>query len=175
MRDIDRMAYRRHGQRGVSLLEVLAAIVVMGLVFAGFVSTYATVMKHGSDAQLHGQAVAIAASYLDEILARAYRDPDDGALCGTPEANRTAFDDVCDYDGLSQNGCTAVTGACPVIGACACDSTGAPLDGLAAFGVSVTINPMTLSGANGLQVRVDVANDGLAGNGVSLLAFRSED
>ena len=175
MRGIEQPAYRRRIQRGFSLLEVLAAVVVMGLVFAGFVSAYATVMKHGSDAQLHGQAVAIAASYLDEILERPYRDPDDGTLCSTPEANRAAFDNVCDYDGLPQNGCSTVSSECPAVGACACDSSGDPIDGLTAFGVSVTVTPTTLAGAGGLQVRVDVTHDGLAGNGISLLAFRSED
>lgn len=170
----DPPACRRH-TRGFSLLEVLAAVVVMGLVFAGFVSAYATVMKHGSDAQLHGQAVGIAASYLDEILARPYRDPDDGTLCSSPEANRAAFDNVCDYHDLPQNGCSTVSSACPVVGACACDSGGDPVDGLTAFDVSVTVIPTTLAGANGLQVRVDVAHDGLTGNGVNLLAFRTED
>lgn len=175
MRATERSTYGRRAHRGFSLLEVLAAVVVMGLVFAGFVSTYGTVMKHGSDAQLHGQAVAVAASYLDEILAQPYRDPDDGALCGTPESSRAAFDDVCDYDALPQNGCSGASGACPVPGSCACDSSGVPIDGLKAFGVSVTVTPASLSGASGLQVRVHVEHDGLTGNGISLFAFRAAD
>ena len=175
MRGTDRSTTRRARQRGFSLLEVLAAIVVMGIVFAGFVGVYATVLGRGSDAPLNGQAVAIAGAYLEEIIARPYRDPDDGVLCGTPESGRPAFDDVCDYDELAQNGCSAVSAACPVLGACACDGSGAPVDGLAAFDVTVLVSPVTLSGVAGLQVRVGVAHEGLAGNGVVLVAFRSED
>lgn len=164
-----------HREHGFSLLEVLAAVVVLGLIFAGFVSVYGTVLRHGSDAELHSQAIAIASSYLDEIISQPFRDPDDDAVCGTPEASRTAFDNVCDYDQLALNGCSAVSSACPVVGGCACDRNGIPVDGLAAFAVSVSVTNMTLFGAGGLRILVDVQNDGLAGNGVILSAFRTED
>lgn len=162
-------------ERGFSLLEVLAAIVVMGLIFAGFVSVYGVVLRNGSDAALQSQADGIASAYLDEILAQPYSDPDDGAVCGTPESNRTAFDNVCDYDGLLQNGCTAVSGACPLPGSCACDRDGQPVDGLRAFDVSVGVTPATIAGVGGLRVRVTVRRDGMAGNGLTLDAFRTGD
>lgn len=161
--------------RGFSLLEVLAAIVILALIFAGFVSAYGTVLRHGSDALLHSQATGIASAYLEEILAQPYRDPDDNAVCGSPEAGRAAFDNVCDYDQLTANGCSATSSACPALGSCACDRTGTPIDGLRAFDVSVDINAVTLSGAAGLQVLVNVRNEGLAGNGVAFTAFRTED
>jgi MSHA pilin protein MshD len=162
-------------ERGFSLLEVVAAIVVMGLIFAGFVSVFGAVLRNGSDAALQSQASGIAAAYLDEILAQPYADPDDGAVCGTPEANRAAFDNVCDYAGLAQNGCNAVSSACPIAGSCACDRDGLPVDGLRAFEVSVGVTPATINGVGGLRIRVTVRHDGMAGNGVTLDAFRTAD
>lgn len=165
----------RSPQRGFSLLELIAAIVVMGLVFAGFVTVYGTVLRQGADAQIQDQAIAVAAAYLDEVLAQPYRDPDTGLICGVPETDRPSFDNVCDYDQLAFNGCTATSSTCPAIGDCACDPSGAPLDGLRAFEVTLDVSPVNLAGSVGLNVQVDVNNDGLTGNGVTLRAFRSED
>ncbi len=161
--------------RGFSLLEMLAAIVVLGLVFAGFASVYGTVLRHGSDAQLHSQATAVASAYLDEILSTPYLDPDTGLVCGTPEANRLDFDNTCDYHNLSLNGCTSTSSACPTLGSCACDASGAPVDGLREFTVTVDITASSLSGADGLAVTVTAGHTGLAGDGVSLQAYRTED
>lgn len=171
----DRHRLKAATEQGFSLLEVLASIVVLSLVFAGFVSVYGTVLKHGSDAELHSQAVSIASAYMDEVLAQNYRDPDSGVVCGTPEGSRPAFDNVCDYDQLLQNGCTSTSSACPAIGSCACDRQGSPVDGLLAFAVSIEVSPFTLSGGAGLQVSVVVNHSGLTGNGVTLQAFRAED
>jgi len=162
-------------QRGFSLLEVVAAIVILGLMFAGFVTVYATILHQSSEPQLGVQAVTVADAYLNEITSRPYRDPDTTALCGGPEAQRTAFDDVCDYDALPQNGCTATSAACPALGDCACGRDGQPIAGLPGFQVTVGVAPAALAGVNGLQVQVQVAHAGLAGNGVILQAFRSED
>ena len=162
-------------QRGFSLLEVVVAIVVLGLMFGGFVTVYSTILHQSAEPQLGTQAIAIADSYLNEITSRAYRDPDTAALCGGPEAQRPAFDDVCDYDALPQNGCTATSAACPVLGDCACGRDGQPQDGLPGFQVSVSVVPALLAGVNGLQVQVQVSHAGLAGNSVLLQAFRSED
>jgi MSHA pilin protein MshD len=166
-----------HGraERGFALLELIVAIVVLGLIFAGFVSVYGTVLRHGAEPQLQTQAVGVAAAYLDEALGRSYRDPDSGLVCGSQEAQRPQFDNVCDYDLLSLNGCTSTSGACPVPGDCACDRAGAPVDGLRSFDVTLNVSPGNLSGANGLQVQVQVGHEGLAGGAVRLQAFRAED
>jgi hypothetical protein len=62
-----------------------------------------------------------------------------------------------------------------VPGDCACDRNGVPVEGLRAFEVTLNVNPVNLSGSTGLQVRVQVNHDGLAGSGVTLQAFRTED
>ncbi len=165
----------RRRQCGYSLLEVVAAIVVLGLVFGGFVTVYATVLHQGAEPQLESQALTVADAYLGEITSRRYRDPDNGALCGGGEGSRPLFDDVCDYDGLAQNGCTATSGACPVLGDCACGRDGQPITGLGGFRVAVGVTPATLAGVTGLQVQVQVTHDGLAGDGVILQSFRTED
>ena len=165
----------RPTELGFTLLELVVAIVVLGLIFAGFTSVYGTVLRRGAEPQLQTQAVAFAAAYLDEVLGRPYRDPDTGLICGTQEPDRPSFDNVCDYDQLSLNGCTSTSGACPVVGDCVCDRNGAPVDGSRAFAVTVDVNPVNVAGASGLQVQLQVDHHGLAGSGVRLQAFRAED
>ena len=162
-------------EQGFSLLEVIVAIVMLGLIFGGFVTVYATVFHEAAEPQLEAQALAIAGSYLDEVTSRRYRDPDTNALCGAPEANRTLFDDVCDYNGLAANGCTTTTVACPALGACACGRDGAPLDGLNGFTVNVSVASATWSGVTGLETQVQVTHVGLGTNSVTLQSFRTED
>ena len=161
--------------RGFSLLELLAAIVVLGLVFAGFASVYGTVLRHGSDAQLLSQATSVASAYMDEILSKPYLDPDTGLVCGAPEAARQNFDNTCDYDKLASNGCTGTNSACPSRGSCACDASGAPVDGLGEFTVSVDVTAGNLSGASGLAVTVTAQHAAFAGDAVSLTAYRTQD
>jgi MSHA pilin protein MshD len=165
----------RTPQSGFSLLELIAAIVVMGLMFAGFVTVYGSVLRQSADAELQDQALAIAAAYLDEVLAQTYRDPETNLICGVPEVARPSFDNACDYDQLPLNGCTGTSSACPTLGDCACDRGGAPVDGLRAFAVTVTVNPANLAGSVGVNVEVTVDHAGLTGGGVTLTAFRSED
>jgi len=162
-------------QRGFSLLELVVAIVVLGLMFGGFVSVYATVMRQSSDPQLQLQALAIAEAYLNEAASRSFRDPDTAAICAGSEAQRPLFDDVCDYHALPFNGCIATSAICPQLGTCACDRFGQPLDGLRGFDVAFDVVPMTLSGVSGLRLRVGVSHAGLIDSGATLQTFRAED
>lgn len=162
-------------QQGFSLLEVIVAIVMLGLIFAGFTSLYATVFIEAAEPQIQAQALSVAESYLSEITSRPYRDPNTLGVCAGGEANRPLFDDVCDYNGLASNGCTATTTACPTLGTCACGRDGAPLDGLPGFTVTVGVAPATLGSVNGLQAQVQVTHAGLATNTVTLQSFRTED
>ncbi len=165
----------RRRQAGFSLVEVVAAIVVLGLVFSGFATVYGTVLRQGAEPQIASQALGIADAYLSEVASRPYRDPDTGAVCAGGEAARPLFDDVCDYAALAANGCTATSGACPVPGDCACGRDGQPLAGLGGFRVAVGVAPATLAGVAGLEVPVQVRHDGLAGDGVLLRSFRTDD
>lgn len=165
----------RNAQAGFSLIEVVAAIVVLGLVFSGFATVFGTVLRQGAEPQLTSQALGVADAYLSEIASRPFRDPDTGAACAGGEAARPLFDDVCDYAALPANGCTATSGACPVLGDCACGRDGQPIAGLGAFRVEVGVTPATLAAVAGLQVQVRVRHEGLAADGVFLESFRTDD
>ena len=66
-------------QRGMSLIEVVVFIIVLGIGFAGMLVLYNQVTKASVDPMVRKQALAIASALLEEIELRAstYCDPDD--------------------------------------------------------------------------------------------------
>jgi len=167
--------FPRRTETGFSLLELIASIVILGLMFGGFVTVFAQVMRHGNDPQFLVQAQMLGNAYLNEAISRSFLDPQTGDACPVPEAQRPLYDNVCDFDQLSFNGCTATSSVCPQLGDCACDRTGQPLAGLAGFSISMSVQAATLAGVAGLEVNVQVDHEALEGAGVRLQAFRSED
>ena len=110
-------------QRGVTLVELLVSIVIVAIAASAVLGVLSMNTAASADPMIRHQAAAIAESYLEEILLKALTDPDgiDG------EATRAEFDDVDDYDGLSDVG--------------ARDQFGNPLAGLSAYSVSVSVAP----------------------------------
>ena len=111
-------------ERGLSLIELLVFIVVVGVAVTGVVSVFSLNARSSADPVVRKQAVAIAESLLEEVLSKPYTycDPDDAnaetatspAGCASltetamaPEAgetrysNLTPFDNVNDYNGFS--------------------------------------------------------------------------
>jgi len=115
----------RRAQTGLSLIEVVIFIVVLGIAFVGMLILFNRVTSASVDPLVRKQALAIAASLLEEIELRAftYCDPDDTnvgtaqstADCTTiegigpnePAANSESryaaprFDNVNDYHGFN--------------------------------------------------------------------------
>ena len=110
---------------GLSLIELLVFIVVVGIAVSGVLSVFSLNARASVDPAIRKQATAIAESLLDEVLSRPYTycDPDDAnvdaatgpADCATtpeavgPEAGETRygnlapFDNVNDYHGFAMN------------------------------------------------------------------------
>lgn len=127
--------------RGLSLIELLVFIVVVGVAVTGVVSVFSLNARASVDPAIRKQALAIAESLLDEVLSKpfTYCDPDDAnadtatspAGCATmqetamgPEAgetrydNVTPFDNVNDYDGFTMTPISDITNtAVPGLGA----------------------------------------------------------
>lgn len=119
--------------RGVSLIELLVFIVVVGIAVTGILALYSLNARTSADPMVRKQALAIAESVLEEVLAKPYThcDPDDAnaetavdalgcatlaetALAAeageTRYANLTPYDNVNDYNGFAMNGIVDLAG-----------------------------------------------------------------
>ncbi len=82
-------------QRGMTLVELVMAIVIIGIAAAALYSAMASLAGRSADPMLRQQSVLLAEAYLEEILAQAYADLG-AAACN----QRLCFDDVLDYHNL---------------------------------------------------------------------------
>lgn len=83
--------YRR--ARGVTLVELVVAIVVIAIAGVALSGTLAYLNGTGNTSILQAQAQSIANAYLNEITGKNFSGPYNGGV-------RSLFDDVSDYDGL---------------------------------------------------------------------------
>ena len=184
----------RNPQRGLSLVEVIIFIVLVGVAIAGVLGVMNTVVSHSSDPMVRKQAMAIAEALLEEVqlMPMTYCDPDDanvlsassGAACAAAANDQTAFapqagetryslatpfDNVADYNGFDTS--TASPSGVRDIG-------GVGLTGLEGYHASVSVAPAALAGtgytvaaANALLVTVSVT--GPTGESARLQAYRT--
>ncbi|MCK4843088.1 MAG: prepilin-type N-terminal cleavage/methylation domain-containing protein [Methylococcales bacterium] len=90
----------RAHQTGITLIELIISMMVISIALTGILTVMNLTVKHSADPVIYRQSLAIAESYLEEILLQPYTDPNgiDG------ETNRTLLDDVDDYNGLTDTG-----------------------------------------------------------------------
>lgn len=150
--------------RGFTLIELVITIVILSIGVTAFISAMNASTIASVDPLIRQQAHAVAQSYLEEVLLNSFCDPDltsdcpafctaanicttcGGSASPGPET-RPTYDDVCDYNGLSDTG--------------ARNQFGNAIAALANYNVTVSVvdNAVTLDGlssANGQVVRVDV-------------------
>lgn len=111
----------RQQQTGVTLIELVAVIVILAISLAGVTAAISSAMSRSSDVMLETRAVALAQSYLDEILSRRFDENSAprgippcratspaspvvncSAVLGPEAETRANFDDVDDYHGLDE-------------------------------------------------------------------------
>lgn len=150
-------------QSAFTLVEIIVTIVVIAIASTALLS-FANIVRGSADPVIQQQATTIAEAYLEEILLRAFNDPQGSELgLGTVEpgeAGRAEFDDVQDYSTLAA-GPTA-------------DQFGNPVAALAAYTVTVSVTNDALGGlpvADSLRVDVNV-NHPAIGN-IQLSGFRT--
>ena len=117
MRDFANRAEHLNGcqrSRGFSLIESVITIVVLGIALTAIGRGLYNRIGHSADSLWEVRALQLGQSYLDDALALAYQEnsPPGGGVVGScvisgpdnGENNRSRFDDVDDYDGLSETG-----------------------------------------------------------------------
>ena len=157
---------RARKELGVTLLELVIAIAIIGIALAGTVSVFVVTTQHSADPMAQEQAQLIAEAYLDEILLKKFYDPDTGTVCTgtTGGETRATYDNVCDYNGLSQ---------LPT------DQFGTAISGLSSYNVAVSVvnSGVTLGTINNTGairvLRVDVTVSLQGTPAVVLSAYRT--
>lgn len=141
------MSIESRRQAGLSLVELVVSIAIVGVGVAGILGVMNLVTRHSADPVVQKQVLAIAESTLEEVelMAFTYCDPSDAnfataanaAGCATyPEDNlgaqpvaglaRQTFNNVGNYNGFAMNNGIQ-------------DITGAAIPGLAGYRVAVAI------------------------------------
>lgn len=172
----ERIPARRSGCRGVSLVEVIMFIVIVGIAAGGILMVFANTTRASADPLIRKQALAIAESLLEEIrlMPFTFCDPDDanastatGAFVGAggcaaaveamgPEAGETRYAPLTPYDNVNDYNGLAMAGGI-------LDITGATITGLDAYSVAVAVTPLAFGGiaaAEAQQITVTVTGPG---------------
>jgi MSHA pilin protein MshD len=138
---------------GFTLVEMVIAIVIVGVGLAGVLTAFNNTVKSSADPLIHKQMLAVAEEMMEEVLLKPFAV--NGAApvntlksCGgaTPPS-RAAFDDVSDYNNYSTTGI--------------CDIDGATVAGLGGYNISVAVGNAALAGiaaASVLKVTVTVTH-----------------
>ncbi len=150
----------RRRQTGTTLVELVVAMVIISIVATSAMMLIMRTAGSSADPLIRIQAIAIAESYMEEILAQALLDPSGGDT-GGPEAGevRATYDDVTDYHGLADN-----NGAF--------DQAGNAIAELAGYNVAVSVSNATLNGGAAKRIAVTVSYDGDADFTFPLTAYR---
>ncbi|WP_395763807.1 prepilin-type N-terminal cleavage/methylation domain-containing protein [Stutzerimonas balearica] len=140
-------------QRGMTLVELVITIVIIGIAAAALYSAMAAITGRSADPMLRQQSLAIAEAYLEEIELQAFA-PQANATCNPA---RACFNDVRDYAGLSE---------------APHDAFGIAIAELAAYRVAVSVSgPSDWSGVPVLHIEVGVTDP--AGGRLQLDGYRA--
>lgn len=151
---------------GVTLIELVISISIVAVAVTGTLLSINRTVRSSADPMIVRQALAIGEAYIEEILLKGYYDPDLGAaggVCPVAEASRDLYDNICDYDGLSDAG--------------ARDQNNNAVAGLASYQVDVAVESATATlGAlvgDPAVVRVDVTVASGAEVNLTLSGYRA--
>jgi len=181
--------------RGVTLVELIVFIVIVGVAMAGLFAAFNTITAASADPQVRKQVLAIAESLMEEVqlMPFTYCDPDDANAetatnstllaggCATLSENaamgaeggetryNTAlqFDNVSDYDGFNLPVPPGIK-----------DITNATIDGLSLYSASISIARAGLALSpplplNEQALRISITVNGPTGVSVTLEGYRT--
>lgn len=155
----------RSAQRGMTLVELVIAIVIVGIAAVALFSAMASISGRSADPMLRQQSLAIAEAYLEEISLQAF-PLSTSCAASNDGSGRGSFDDICDYNGLSYGGAT------PLAPRSALSSV--PIAGLEAYRVGVQVSAGALNDIasnDALRIRVTVTDPG--GQVLELVGYRA--
>jgi len=147
-------------QHGTTFVELIISIVVISIAVTGVLLVIMRNTASSADPLVQHQAIAIAEAYLEEILEKPFVDPNGGE----PEASRALYDDIDDYN--------VITNETPT------DQAGNVMSDLSAYTVSVdvvneAVGPAGNQSPAGSTYRITVTVNAPTGNVIPLTAYRT--
>lgn len=134
----------RRRQGGFTLIEVIMAVIIIGVGLAGVLSVFNVNVRNSADPVVRKQLLAIAEEMLEEIALRPYTGP---SKQSDPGCVRTTFDDVSDYHLYPANGRV-------------CNIEGVAIASLSAYSVAVTVTDTTLDAVPAKRITVVASRGG---------------
>lgn len=148
-------------KRGFSLVELVVAIVIVGVGLASLLVPIITATRSSADPMVRKQTLAVAEALLEEIELKSFNKPAGGFPGPFIPANRAFFDTVSDYNGFTTAGIFTLDGFA--------------IPALANYNVtSVTVVGTALdaiTAANAALITVTVTGPG--GEAITLAAYRT--
>jgi MSHA pilin protein MshD len=146
----------RRPRRGFTLIEMIVAIIVLGVGLVGVMLALQTAARGSADPLVHKQMLAVAEEMLDEIELRPYAAAANTAPGG---CSRLTFNDISDYDGYATSGQV-------------CTIDGTPIPTLAGLSVSVRVQAGALGGIGAARrITVTVSRSDVS---VTLVGWRTD-
>jgi MSHA pilin protein MshD len=129
----------RQRQRGFTLIEMIVAIVILGIGLAGVILAFNFAVKASADPAINQQLLAIAEEMIEEVQLKPYAASPNSGAAGCA---RDTYNDVSDYNGYASSGQI-------------CTVDGTAVTALAGYSVSVSVATAALSGV-GTAKRITV-------------------
>lgn len=143
------MLNKHRRSAGVTLVELIVALVIIGVALAGMVAVYTATTRSSTDPVIVQQMEAIADNMMEEILMKPFAPPPGSTV--TAASGRINYDNVNDYDGYGLN----LQGIR--------DVEGNQIPGLERYNVAVSVKPAALTNvpsADALRIVVTVTVSG---------------
>lgn len=148
-----------YASQGVTLVELVASIVIITVAVGGIIALIITTSSTSADPMVRAQSLAIAQSYMDEIMMQPYVT--DGSTSG-----RGSYNEVDDYNSIT-------------VGSDVQDQFGNPITALTGYSIAVDVSGCSLAlcgselnTVNAKKITVTVTHKGL-GTSVPLVAYRA--
>ena len=142
-------------QQGLTLIELIISILVIGIALAGVLSVMNLTVMRSADPMIQHQALAIAEAYLEEILTKEYDDTNCPVGSGS---SRETYCAVEHYHNLSDSG--------------AHDQEGNPIPTLTSYDVAVNVTNESINGET--MKRIDVTVSHPSGINLQLTGYRAD-
>lgn len=125
-----RRAMTRRSEVGFTLIEMIVAIVILGVGLAGVAVTFSVAIGRSADPVINQQLLSIAEELIEEVQLKPYAASANAAPAGCA---RDTYNDVADYNGYTTSGQI-------------CTVDGVAVSALTGYSVSIGVATATLSG-----------------------------